>query len=132
MSNMEPLIDNSSTKFKHCARELADIGILDNHYKVEQKTKEDHVYHNTVISSRMIVEHFGGMHALCMSLFTDAKAGLGDSDKDKEERRRVYGVNSFPPPKIKTIFELIMENFDDPINVILLAAGVVSIAINLL
>jgi len=48
-----------------------------------------------------------------------------------KERIDVYGRNSFKPPKIKTIYELIMENFDDPINVILLAAGLVSGAIGL-
>lgn len=37
-----------------------------------------------------------------------------------------YGKNSFPPPKIKTILELIAENFDDTINQILFAAAIVS------
>jgi P-type Ca2+ transporter type 2C len=49
-----------------------------------------------------------------------------------EARIRVYGPNSFPPPKIKSLFELVMENFDDPINVILLGAAVVSVCIGLL
>jgi len=44
----------------------------------------------------------------------------------------VYGVNSFPPPKIKTIFELVMENFDDKINVILLIAGAVSMVVGII
>jgi Ca2+-transporting ATPase len=48
------------------------------------------------------------------------------------ERIRVHGANAFAPPKIKTIWELIMENFDDPINVILLVAGIVSMTINLI
>ena len=42
-----------------------------------------------------------------------------------------YGKNSFPPPKIKTLMELVMENFDDTINQILFAAALVSIAIGL-
>ena len=49
-----------------------------------------------------------------------------------EARIRVYGPNSFPPPKIKSLYELVMENFDDPINVILLGAAVVSVCIGLL
>jgi magnesium-transporting ATPase (P-type) len=36
------------------------------------------------------------------------------------------------PPKIRTIQELIMENFDDKINQILLIAAIVSIIIGLL
>jgi len=42
-----------------------------------------------------------------------------------------FGVNAFPPPKIKTIWQLIAENFDDTINQILFAAAVVSIIIGL-
>jgi P-type Ca2+ transporter type 2C len=44
----------------------------------------------------------------------------------------VYGRNAFPPPKIKSLYELVMENFDDPINVILLGAAVVSVVIGIL
>lgn len=122
----EPLLDENS-RFKFEPRAIADIVILDNHYKDE---KSDHP--NRVISSRMIVEDFGGPNILCGGLCTDPRAGVQDSAKEMEERRRIYGVNAFAPPKIKTIWELVMENFDDPINVILLIAGIVSMAINLL
>ena len=44
----------------------------------------------------------------------------------------MYGTNAFPPPKIKTLVELILENFNDPINVILCGAAVVSIIIGLI
>jgi len=60
------------------------------------------------------------------------KTGIPGDAKDAAERKRVYGVNSFPPPHIKSIGELIMENFDDPINVILLAAAIVSVVIGLI
>ena len=43
-----------------------------------------------------------------------------------------YGKNFFPPPKIKSIMELILENFEDKINQILCAAAVVSIIIGLI
>jgi len=42
-----------------------------------------------------------------------------------------FGLNSFPPPKIKSIIELILENFEDTINRILALAAVVSIIIGL-
>lgn len=48
------------------------------------------------------------------------------------ERKRVYGANAFAPPKIRGVFELVMENFEDPINVILLVAAVVSVIIGLI
>lgn len=43
----------------------------------------------------------------------------------------MYGGNAFPPPEIKSLCELIMENFNDPINVILCGAAVVSIIIGI-
>ena len=43
----------------------------------------------------------------------------------------MYGSNAFPPPEIKSLCELIMENFNDPINVILCGAAVVSIIIGI-
>ena len=43
-----------------------------------------------------------------------------------------FGKNSFPPPKIKTLWELVLENFKDDINRVLLAAAVVSIIIGLI
>lgn len=38
----------------------------------------------------------------------------------------------FPPPEIKSLCELIMENFNDPINVVLCFAAVVSIVIGII
>ena len=43
-----------------------------------------------------------------------------------------FGPNKFAPPKIKTLWELIAENFDDAINKILFAAAVVSIIIGII
>jgi Ca2+-transporting ATPase len=65
-------------------------------------------------------------------LGTNLKTGIPGDKKDLAERIHVYGENSFPPPKIKTLMELVMENFDDPINVILLGAAIVSVVIGLL
>jgi P-type Ca2+ transporter type 2C len=59
------------------------------------------------------------------------KNGLDPSEVN-DRRRKHYGVNFFKPPKIKTIQELIMDNFDDKINLILLAAAAVSIVIGLI
>lgn len=49
-----------------------------------------------------------------------------------EKRKSIHGANKFPPPEIKSLFELIMENFNDPINVVLCIAAVVSIVIGII
>jgi len=41
-------------------------------------------------------------------------------------------MNSFPPPKIKGMMELILENFEDPINKVLCGAAIVSLIIGLI
>ena len=115
-------------RFKYNAKELADIVIQDNTYPDDC----DKEHPKRIISSRMIVEDFGGVSAICGSLDTDQRGGIPNTEAELTERRRVYGKNSFPPPKIKTIYELIMENFEDQINVILLVAAIVSILIGLL
>jgi len=125
MAVREPLL-NENSRFKYSKKAMAEICNLDNHYKDEESNFKDRV-----ISSRMIVEDYNGVSNLCSALFTNPKSGLSDSPKETEERKRIYGVNAFAPPRIKTLKELVMENFDDPINVILLVAGIVSMAINL-
>jgi hypothetical protein len=50
----QPLLDENS-RFKVDPRAIADIVILDNHYKDEKSDVPDRI-----ISSRMIVEEFGG------------------------------------------------------------------------
>jgi len=51
------------------------------------------------------------------------------NDQERIDRVNAFGANSFLPPKIKTLCELIMENFEDEINRILLGASVVSLII---
>jgi len=49
-----------------------------------------------------------------------------------KERVEKFGTNKFPPPKIRTLFEIVAENFEDKINQILCLAAVVSIVIGLI
>jgi len=62
----------------------------------------------------------------------NSNAETGISESEVKNRQAVYGTNSFPPPKIATLCELIMENFNDPINVILIAAAIVSLIIGII
>jgi len=124
----EPLLmQGKHGTYKYGPKQLSEIVILDNHYP---DVNSD--FPERIISSGMIFEKFGGPNALIQALFTNSKTGIEASDADKKERRQFYGVNSFPPPKIKTIMELIMENFDDTINKILCGAAIVSLIIGVI
>lgn len=99
---------------------------MDNHHFAGSKENP-----NMRISSQMIVERLKGQDAIVAALHSNIKTGIEGSDQDLSDRRRIYGPNSFPPPVIKSIMELILENFEDPINKILLAAALVSLVIGL-
>lgn len=75
----------------------------------------------------MIVEDFGGIDNIMQKLGTKPKTGI--SPDDVERRKKAFGPNYFPPPHIKSLCELIMENFEDQINLMLLAACIVSLII---
>jgi len=78
----------------------------------------------------LIIEKHGGIEKLIADLESDAVLGI--DPKSVRHRMNIHGTNAFPPPEIKTLCELIMENFNDPINVILCGAAVVSIIIGLI
>lgn len=81
-------------------------------------------------SNNMIINDFGGIDNIIAGLETSATTGI---DPNSIARRiRIHGDNAFPPPYIKGLCELIMENFNDPINVILCVAAVVSIIIGII
>lgn len=65
-------------------------------------------------------------------LKSDPKRGIIGTKEDLANRAEVYGNNFFPPPRIKGLLELVLENFEDPINQILLAAALVSLVIGIL
>jgi magnesium-transporting ATPase (P-type) len=83
------------------------------------------------ISSQMIVDNLEGQDAIIAALHSNIKTGISGTPQDIQDRQRIYGANSFPPPEIKTIMELILENFEDPINKVLLIAAMVSLVIGL-
>jgi Ca2+-transporting ATPase len=82
---------------------------------------------DTIISSDMIVNKLGGIDTILKKLGTKPKTGI--SPDDVERRKKAFGANFFPPPHIKSLCELIMENFEDKINLMLLAACIVSLII---
>ena len=108
--------------YEYSITQLSEIIKLDNHYKQEGS--------NAIISSTIIVEKFGGVESIAQGLKTNLETGI--SSNDFQDRKENFGKNFFPPPKIKTLGELVAENFDDPINVILLLAAIVSVVIGLI
>jgi Ca2+-transporting ATPase len=83
-----------------------------------------------VLSSKMLIEKFKGFETLARELKTDLRKGIEESTI--KDRINDFGPNKFQPPHIKGIYELVMENFDDVINQILLGAAIVSIIIGLI
>jgi magnesium-transporting ATPase (P-type) len=75
------------------------------------------------------METWGGPEGLAKHLKTSTETGINWNDQERINRVDAFGPNSFPPPKIKTLWELIMENFEDQINRILLGAALVSLVI---
>jgi len=98
---------------------------LDNHHTEGPNSEVP----DRIKSARMIVEDMNGVEGIVSGLDTDLKTGIEPSTI--KERQEVYGKNSFPPPKIKSLYELVMENFDDPINRVLCVAAVVSLIIGI-
>lgn len=120
----EPLIDkNLGGRWKVKPESLATICHTDSTHKEANG--------NRTISTKILLEDFGGYDEMANLLQTNFETGIGADKKEVEERAKYFGRNKFPPPKIKSIWELFMENFDDPINCILLGAAVVSIIIGL-
>jgi hypothetical protein len=67
-------------------------------------------------ASEIIMEEIGGPDKIAKALMSDVETGIKFNDTERKDRVEAFGPNSFPPPKIKTLWELVMENFEDQIN----------------
>lgn len=72
----------------------------------------------------MIVEEYNGIENIARELKCDLKKGI--EPHTIKDRINDFGPNKFAPPKIKSLVELIFENFEDKINQILFVAAIVS------
>ena len=76
----------------------------------------------------------GGAQGLAAALRSDVKGGLHADEVDSGEysrRLELYGKNVFAQPDLPTFLELCKETISDPMLIILLIAGVVSIGLGL-
>ncbi|MCM1137350.1 MAG: calcium-translocating P-type ATPase, PMCA-type [Duncaniella sp.] len=64
-----------------------------------------------------------------MSLTTPSFHGL--TDKDVDDSRLKYGENILTPPAEKSLWKLFFQKFNDPLIIVLLIAGVLSVLISL-
>ena len=95
--------------------------IFNNEYNTSEHTSE-----------KFFKEHLKNVEFVGQLFKTDFQRGLSSSNKqDLEWRERKWGNNHLPPEKAKTILELILECFEDPMLRVLLIASIVSLAIGL-
>lgn len=87
------------------------------------------IYRDRKLGSKLVVEA-GGYAGIAELIKTDLTSGI--SVGTIADRKLIFGVNSFPPLKIKTLMTLILENFKDTINIILLVAAIISLVIGIL
>lgn len=73
--------------------------------------------------------NLGGPQGLLAALKTHAKTGIEGSKDDISSRVNKFGSNKKRIPKIRTLWELVCENFEDTILQILLLAALVALVI---
>ena len=71
----------------------------------------------------------GSTAGLLTLLASDADGGIATASA--EERRRIYGTNYTPAAPRKSLFQLLVDTFDDATVQILMAAAVVSLAVGI-
>ena len=84
-------------------------------------------------SEKFFKTHLKNVEYVGQLFKTDFQRGLSSTNKeDLEWRERKWGNNHLPPEQAKTIFELILECFEDIMLRVLLIASIISLAIGLL
>ena len=66
-----------------------------------------------------------------LALLASDAAGGGIATASAEERRRIYGTNYTPSAPRRSLFQLLVDTFDDATVQILMAAAVVSLAVGI-
>lgn len=81
-----------------------------------------------------VLQALGGPEHLAKLLVTDLKKGLIDSQLSKEEvavRARMYGHNSLPQRKSKSLWSIMWMTLNDKVLIILIVAAIVSLGLGL-
>jgi len=83
------------------------------------------------ISLHNLQENFRGVEALAKDLNSDTRNGIDGSQRDIARRIQLFGDNKNRPRKIKTLWELVAENFEDFILQVLCVAAFVTLGIGI-
>lgn len=80
-----------------------------------------------------LLSEMGGVQGIGSVLRTDVKCGLYEDECSSGfvRRKEIYGLNVFPSPPLKTFLEFVLEGLSDPMLILLMIAGSVSIALGL-
>ncbi|CDW88443.1 calcium-translocating p-type pmca-type family protein [Stylonychia lemnae] len=120
----EPLLNEKGQEFGVDITELGFLFHPDNiHHPSPDNFKRS-------ISISELWKH-GGAKGLAHKLKSDSKNGIIGGAQDIKNRINAFGANSKRPPKIRTLWELILENFEDRILQILLIAALVALIIGI-
>lgn len=111
------MLTRKPTQYSYSIQKLMDIVSYENRKTVEGGVMK---------ASSEIIMDMGGASKIAQGLQTSLSVGIEGSEADIQQRQKDYGNNFFPPPEIKSLYEIVMENFDDPINRVLIAAAIVS------
>lgn len=107
-----------------------DNNITEKMYQTQIKEDFDVKYPDRLICTKILMEEFGAVKGLLSKLQVDPEIGI--SDLEVHKRQQIFGINEDTKVKIRGLCELIMDNFEDKINQILLVACIVSIIIGLI
>jgi len=79
-----------------------------------------------------IYVELGGLLGLSYMLRTDTASGIREDEKESDyaKRKELYSTNELPLPPVRPIWEHALETLSDPMLIVLMIGGAVSIAAN--
>jgi len=112
--------------FRQNSRALV-LSSLDEHKWILGPDVLSHMFGNYPIFVEL-----GGLLGLSYMLRTDTSGGLRDDEKEVgfATRKEIYSTNVLPRPPVHPFWEHALIALDDPLLIILLVSGVISVAAN--
>lgn len=104
---------------------LRDLFDQDKGHKVRVEDGASHSLHR-------LVKEIGGVEALARGLQTNLVIGIEGGQADLKRRQEKFGDNRRIPREIKSLWEIFVENFEDFILKVLIAAAAVSLILGII
>ena len=118
-----------SVSFRSYRKQVVPVAPLDQHTFHFSPNELHHLHGKFPLLAEM-----GGAPGIAASLRSDVKAGLHQDEADSADygrRSQLYGSNVFAAAELTSFLELCKETVSDPMLIVLLVAGVVSIGLGL-